>query len=405
MTDPFEWIISVDDHIIEPPNVWTDRLPKKYLEVGPRIVRDDQGEAWVYEDRRVATMGLFAAAGRDKEEFTPDPLTYAEMRPGCYDSVARLEDMNRDGVLASMCFPTFPRFCGQTFLEAKDKELALLCVRAYNDWLIDEWCGKAPGRFIPCVIIPLWDPREAVTEIERCVGRGALAFCFSENPAHLGLPSIFDRDGYWAPVIATAEETGIPVCIHVGSSSNIPRTSPDSPMIVTQAWVSLLPAGAMLDWLFSGHLQRHPNLKICLSEGGIGWIPHFLEKAQYTYDRHRYWAAKADVVFDLTTGDLSRREASAYVDALAEEINVAQLFRQHFFGCFIEDFHGAANIDNIGIDNVMIETDYPHTDSSWPNSRENARKQLAGRSAEDVYKVVRGNAERVFRFQPAEVSA
>src|SRR5215218_1801086 len=123
MTEPTgagtNWIISVDDHVIEPPNVWQDRVPKKFRDQAPKMVTDDRGEAWVYEGVRKATEGLAAAAGRDKTEFTVKPLTFSEMRPGCYDPKARIDDMNIDSVLASLCFPAFPRFCGQVFYEAK----------------------------------------------------------------------------------------------------------------------------------------------------------------------------------------------------------------------------------------------------------------------------------------------
>src|SRR3954468_16897731 len=152
---PFnEWLISVDDHVIEPPNVWTDRLPAKYQDVGPRM----KDSIWLYEDKVVETAGLSVCAGKDKEEFSLDPVTFEDMRPGAYDPIARVADMDRAGIAASLCFPSFPRFCGQIFWEARDKELAMLCVRAYNDWMIDEWCGTVPGRFIPLTIIPLWDP-------------------------------------------------------------------------------------------------------------------------------------------------------------------------------------------------------------------------------------------------------
>ena len=117
------------------------------------------------------TSGLSVTAGKRKEEFTPLPVPYSEMRPAAYDPIARVVDMDRAGILASLCFPSFPRFCGQIFWEAKDKDLALLCVRAYNDWMIDEWCGAAPGRYIPLIIIPLWDPVAAAVEIERCAAR------------------------------------------------------------------------------------------------------------------------------------------------------------------------------------------------------------------------------------------
>ena len=398
MDDRLNWLISVDDHVIEPPGVWQDRVPQRWKEAAPHIVRDEAGEAWVYEDRRFPTVGLSAAAGRRKEEFSPTPVTYEEMRPGCYDPVARLEDMNRDGVLASLCFPSFPRFCGQTFYEAPDRELGLLCVKAYNDWMIDEWSGAAPGRFISGIILPLWDPAEGAREIERCAAKGAKAVVFSENPSMLGLPSIHDKERYWDPVFAACSETGLPVCIHIGSSSKLPTTSPDNPLIITLA---LTPMNAMVtcvDWLFSGNLERHGNLKVCLSEGGIGWIPYVLERCDYTLDRQGAWAAKGDFSIDLKGGKVEAKGDSV---ARTFDLIPSQLFRERIFGCFIDDIHGVDCLDRIGVDNVMIETDYPHTDSSWPHSIETAHKRLAGRTDDEIYKIFQGNAKRVFNFEPA----
>jgi predicted TIM-barrel fold metal-dependent hydrolase len=395
-----DWLISVDDHVIEPPHVWQDRVPARMREAAPRIVRDEQGEAWVYEGKRFATIGLSAAAGRKKEEFSPVPVTYEDMRPGCYDPNARLGDMDRDGVLASLCFPSFPRFCGQTFYEASDRTLALLCVRAYNDWMIDEWSGSAPGRFIPGIILPLWDPAEGAREIERCAAKGAKAVIFSENPSMLGLPSIHDRGRYWDPVFAAAAEARLPICIHIGSSSKVPTTSPDNPLVVTLA---LTPMNAMVtcvDWLFSGNLERHPNLRLCLSEGGIGWIPYVLERCDYTLDRQGYWASKGDFSLDLSSGSVESRGGAA---AAGAAMIPSELFKERIFGCFIDDIHGLDCLDLIGVDNVMIETDYPHTDSTWPNSIANAHKRLAGRSDEDKYKILQGNAVRVFDFEPAAI--
>ena len=117
---------------------------------------------------------------------TMSPITYDEMRPGCYEPKARLEDMDINWVEASLSFPTFPRFCGQTFLEAKDRELAEACVYAYNDWMVEEWCGDSGGRLIPLTLIPLWDADLAAAEVRRNAARGVRAVCFSEIPPHLG---------------------------------------------------------------------------------------------------------------------------------------------------------------------------------------------------------------------------
>jgi predicted TIM-barrel fold metal-dependent hydrolase len=298
--------------------------------------------------------------------------------------------------LASLCFPSFPRFCGQTFYEATDKDLALHCVAAYNDWMIDEWCASAPGRYIPMVILPLWDPTLAVTEIERCAAKGARAVAFSENPEPLGLPTIFDPGNYWEPVMAAAADNELVVCMHAGSSSQVPKLSADSPPLANLSWGAMRASGAMLSWLFSGYFQRMPEFKIALSEGGVGWIPYFLERAEQVIDKQRHWASRGEATSNYG-------EELKVLDNHLDGLDVRQLFRDHVYGCFIEDVHGAASIHEIGVDNVMVETDYPHTDSTWPDCFATAKEQLAGYTPEEQYKVLRGNAERLFRFTPAAV--
>jgi len=393
---PSEWLISVDDHVIEPPNVWVDRLPARYRDVGPRMI----DSIWHYEDKRVATAGLSVTIGRTKEEFSPEPVAFEEMPPGAYDPVARLADMDRAGMLASMSFPSFPRFCGQIFWEAKDKELALLCVRAYNDWMIDEWCGAAPGRMIPLTIIPLWDPAEAAREIERCAGKGARGFCFSENPEPLGLPTIHDPNRYWDPVLAAAQDTEMVVCMHVGSSSTLPSISSDAPELANLTFGAVRAAGTMLAWIFSDVFERMPGIKIALSEGNIGWMPYFLERAEQVLDKQRHWASKKSVRF--YAGDSGANDRDTRPQADLHALDIREIFREHVFGCFIDETSGLHCLDLIGEDNVMIEVDYPHSDTTWPDSLEVAHKLLQEFPAETRRKILRGNAERLFRFTPTE---
>src|SRR5260221_805175 len=191
----FPKIISVDDHVVEPAHVWADRLPGKYRDVGPRIVRAPVGDIefiggkftptigdeakghpmadwWFYEDLRRPLLRLDAAAGYPRDEIDLRAVTYDDMRPGAWQVGPRLADMDENWIEASLCFPTFPRFCGQTFSEAQDKALALLCVRAYNDWMVDEWCGPSNGRLIPLTLIPLWDAELAAAQVRRNAERG-----------------------------------------------------------------------------------------------------------------------------------------------------------------------------------------------------------------------------------------
>ncbi len=208
-------LIDVDAHVVEPADVWSSRLPAKYRDVGPRIellpagVPKFVGAAyveepsvdgplaawWCYEDHRASLKRIIAAAGFPPEEVELRSVRYDEMRAGCYDPTARLADMDLNGVEAQMCFPNYPRFCGQQFLWGKDKDLALLCVQAYNDWMVEEWCGASAGRLIPLCLIPMWDVELAVAEVRRNAARGVRAVAFWELPTFLGLPSLYSRSG------------------------------------------------------------------------------------------------------------------------------------------------------------------------------------------------------------------
>jgi predicted TIM-barrel fold metal-dependent hydrolase len=388
-----DWLVSVDDHVLEPPTLWHDRVASKDRDRAPHIEIIDGVEYWVYEGKRVRTDGLGAVAGKSKEEFSPEPVPYSEMRPACYDPVARIADMDQAGILSSLCFPTVPRFCGQLFNEASDRELAYRCLKVYNDWMIEEWCGSAPGRYIPLSLIPLWDPSLAVKELERCAAKGFTTFAFSENPEPLGLPTIHDKGRYWDPVMAAANDLDMVVSIHIGSSSTLPRISSDAPFIANLAWGSNRTSGALLSWLFSGMFTRYPKLKVALSEGEIGWIPFILERAEQVLDKQRYWVKRGVKVEG--HGDIG-----ADVDVMT--LDLRQLFHDHVFGCFIDDRHGIANIETVGVDNVMCESDYPHSDSTWPNSIGVVKDTIGHLDPDVQYKILRGNAERLYRFKAAD---
>jgi predicted TIM-barrel fold metal-dependent hydrolase len=387
-----DWLISVDDHILEPPNLWVDRVPSKDRDRAPHMEFDDKGmDFWVYDGKKLPSSGLSAVVGKSKEEFSPEPLSYSEMRPGCYDPTARVEDMDRSGVLASLCFPTLPRFCGQLFMEASDREFGFKCLQIYNDWLVEDWCGAAPGRYIPLMLIPMWDPALAVTEMERMAAKGVTAFAFSENPEPLGLPTIHDVDGYWEPVMATANELGLVASMHVGSSSTLPKICNDAPFMANLTWGASRTSGTMLSWLFSGLFQRYPNLKIALSEGEVGWMPYFLERAEQVLDKQRYWVKRGQTF-------MGHAGNGADLDTL----DIRQSFRDHVFGCIIEDHHAVKSLDELGEDNIMCETDYPHSDSTWPDCITVARNTMKDLPESVQYKLLRGNAERLYRFTPAE---
>ena len=387
-------IVSADDHVTAHPRVWADRLPRKYLDTGPRVVREvadaaslnrpgemrlavDEKTAdfWVYEDYKRPLLLGENAAGFALDDMQSVPMTYEEIRQGCYEPRARLADMDVAGVEASICFPNFfPRFAGQIFLDAKDKDLALLCVQAYNDWMLDEWCAGSGGRLIPLGILPLWDLDLCAQETDRVGPRGMRAFTFSEAPARLGLPSIQSRG--WDPFFARCEEWGIVVAMHIGSAPSLQDPSPDVPAGVSTTLLASNSAAALIDWLFAGVFVRFPHLKACLAESQIGWIPYFLERADRVWEHNRGWNGVWGVIPD---------PPSSY-------------FANHLYCTFFEDKHGLESIDKIGVDNVLFEVDYPHSDSNWPTSLQIAQDMTAGLAPDVAAKVIRDNARTLFRL-------
>jgi predicted TIM-barrel fold metal-dependent hydrolase len=396
-------IISVDDHVVEPPHVWQTWLPEKYRAKGPRVERhnwapfvhhpgaryentidpDGQaGDAWYFEDRLIYVHKRFVAIpleatpngeahSFDRTKMQMTPVTYDEMRPGCYDRDARMTDFELNWVDGSLPFPTFPRFCGQTFSEANDHELGLACVRAYNDWMIEEWCEPSKGINIPLGIIPLWDIDLAVAEVERIADKGVHAICFSEIPSKLGLPSI--HTGYWDPMFAVCNDRAVTLNMHIGSSSSMPAASPDSPEAVGSTLQFHNAFHSMVDWLFSGKMIQFPELKLAYSEGQIGWIPYALERADTVWEMHEAWThAKAMIP----------EPPSTY-------------YKGRIFGCFTADRYGLRNLDVLGEDNICFEVDYPHSDTTWPDSKAYVEKMVTGLDDDVVYKMLRGNAIRM----------
>jgi len=380
-------LISVDDHVIEHPSVWETRLPPAMRDRGPRVVevkeefRGRWGETfapgsqlWVYEDRPNPQLALNAVAGKPYEERNLEPRRYDELMPGCYDPVARVRDMDLDGVHAQLCFPNVPRFAGTLFLQSDDLQLAQVCVEAYNDFILDEWCAAAPGRLIPLIILPLWDVDLAANEVRRCAAKGAKAISFPENTVPLGLPSFWTD--HWDTLFDVVEDTDLALCMHFGTSGSVPTTSPEAPEIVQISLMGTNSMFAVVDILFSPLLHNHPALRIMLSEGGIGWMPYLLERMDSSWERNRSYMP------------------------INQEVRPSELFGRHIWGCFIDDPSGIRARDQIGIDRILWEGDYPHSDSNFPHSRKILGEALADVPDEDAHRMVELNARNVLRLAP-----
>ena len=332
---------------------------------------------WVYEDLAKPMGKVSAVAGLPLDNLTNEPIAYSEMRPGCYDPMARLADMDLNWTERSLCFPNVARFCGQMFLEAKDHDLALKCVRAYNDWMIDDWCGPSGGRLIPLCITPLWDAQLSADEVYRNAARGCRAVTFSEMPHFLNLPSIHDPDGYWDPFFAACNETDTVINMHIGSGSRMAENSPFAPRGAHLAMTFNMAQLSMAEWLTSGLLARFPELKLAYSESQIGWMPFLLERLDNLFLEKSY--AELPAVID--------RPLSHYVPG-------------RVYGCFFDDQTGVRNRESIGVTQICFETDYPHQDSTWPNSHLVVKKIQDEVSPKELEMILRTNAMDLFGLEP-----
>jgi len=390
-------LVSPDDHVQLPAHVFTERVPHAFRDAAPRIERlrgradlgagdirfieADEGhlaDVWHYDGKRIPLVRIAAASGYPRTEIDGRPVTYDGMHRACYDPAARLEAMDRAGIEASVCYPNmFVRFCGQTFSLANDKELALHCIRAYNDFINEEWCAGSGGRLVPMGIVPLWDADLAVEEAERLASLDFRSISFSEAPHLLGLPSIFS--GHWDRLFATCAANGLVLSLHIGTGG-FPMLARDMAGAVPNVMASFNAGYTLTDWLFSGILHRMPDLKIVLAESQLAWVPYVLSRADFV------WAEMRGDNFTNISADTMPEPPSHY-------------FRQNIWCTFFRDPVGLTLLEHIGVDRVMYEVDFPHTDSSWPDSHAMASEMTASLSDADAARVVADTARALFRVE------
>jgi len=371
-------MISVDDHICEPPDMWEKHLPAKWKDQAPKLIHENGADFWIYDGKMMPNIGVNAVAGRVPEEYGMEPNALDQMRPGAYNVDARIDDMNACGMLGSICFASVPGFVGQLWNTTKDKDLALAIVRAYNDWHIEEWCSKYPGRFIPISLPIMWDPKLGAEEIRRCAKKGCQVVSLPDNPIALGYKSF--HDPAWEPVWQVCSEENITICLHIGSGTQVNLQDTNGPAEILISSLPITLHGAATELVFSEFIRKYDNLKFALTEGGAGWVPYFLERADYTYKQHRPW----------TKLDLGK-------DRLPSDI-----FREHIVCCFIDDKAGIQNRDLIGIDNLTWEADYPHSDTTWPHTAERLWESFQGQDMtdEEINKISYQNAMKWFNYDP-----
>jgi predicted TIM-barrel fold metal-dependent hydrolase len=287
--------------------------------------------------------------------------------------------MDIDGVDAQVTFPTLPGLAGMTFIEIEDKAYALALIRAYNDWLVDGWCAPDPERLIGAAILPLWDLEESAKEIRRVRDRGLKCITLPSTPASIAGVAGFP-DPAWEPVWNAMEETGLPAEIHIVSGKTDTSILSQGGGAVPEVFVCLAPSTNMqvvATLLFSGILRKHPKLKFISAESGIGWLPYFIERVDYTHRKHQFWTGTR-------------------IDVMPSD-----LFRQSIYVNFISDRAGIELRQMIGVDNIMLGTDYPHTDSSWPDTQRVIKEQMGDIPDDERYKICAGNAIKVFGLNGA----
>ena len=371
-------IVSADDHLIEPPDLFEGRMPAAMQDRAPRIMESDGGrQAWIYENRRYGNIGLNAVVGRPRDEWSMEAANFDEMRLGCWDIHARIEDMDLAGVEASVCFPSLiAGFSGSVFSQSKDPDLGLACIRAWNDWHLDVWAGTYPGRIIPLQISWLNDPAIAADDVRANAERGFRALTFAEMPAKLGLPSL--HTGHWDPLLAACEETETVVCLHTGSASWIPMPCDDLPFEMLPTLFTVNAYVAAADWLWSGVCTRFPRLRIAVSEGGLGWVPMLADRVDYVLDH-----------------------SASGVDAIQwrDERKPSEVLAENFWYCTIDD---PSTLDSVlarfGPDHVLLEVDYPHADSTWPHTQAITHDRLGHLAPDVVDRLTHRNAEELFRW-------
>jgi predicted TIM-barrel fold metal-dependent hydrolase len=367
-------IVSVDDHICEPGNLFDNQLSGELLEKAPKLKLDKNGKNfWEYQGYIRPSVGLNAVVGRPFEEYGMEPTSLDQLREGCYDVHARIDDMDVNGIAASMNFGNSISFDGQTFHKAPDKKLALRHMQAYNDWHYDEWCMAYPGRFIPIGVLPTWNMDDTVAEIHRLAKKGFKTLQMNENPTVQGLPSI--HNDYWDPFFKAVNDTDMTVALHIGSGNPAPHASMESPI---EAWITTMPmsvAQGVADWLNLEELHTYPDMRICISEGSIGWIPYFMERADFSNWRHKTWT-----------------------HSRFQETKPSELLKKHFLHCYLWDPFGLKSLDTIGEDNVCYECDYPHSDALWPDAPEYLWEHVKHLSEELIEKVTNRNAINWFKY-------
>jgi predicted TIM-barrel fold metal-dependent hydrolase len=373
-------IVDADAHVNEPPDLWETRLPARWRERGPRVQRRADGDVWLFDGGRATrALGLTASAGLSDLEIRPAGHRYEDVRPASWDPKARLRELDLDGIHTQVLYPSITLTGASTYSD--DPDLQQACVRAYNEWLA-EFCAGGEGRLVGMAVLPATGVEAAIAELECALEHGHRGVLLSAFPSG-GIDPHPDDDQFWAAVATT----GVPVAVHIGSFSRmqpnpVAKSRDNLPFL---AGVAASHAGSetvplVADLLFSGVFERFPALRLLLVESNIGWIPTALEQTDDMFFRYRWFTGAADSMVMLPS----------------------QLFHRNVWATFMTDAIGLELRHHLNLDHVMWSTDYPHSVTSWPNSRALIQQQFRGLPAAEVRKMLRDNVVALYDLDVPE---
>jgi predicted TIM-barrel fold metal-dependent hydrolase len=368
-------IIDADAHVNEPPDTWQDRVPARLRDRAPKVVHGDRGDVWSFDDgKSMRPVGLTATAGLSYLQYRPSGISYESMRPGSFDTKARLADLDADGIYAQVLYPSVTLSGAKVY--GSEPELQLACVRAYNEWLA-EFCEGSDGRLIGQGILPTTGVDDAIAETERAMSLGHRGVVISSFPNGT-LDAAPEDDRFWA----FAQEADIPIAVHIGSF--LKGHSAQTPPLDTLAFMGVAgasKAGAhtipvVCDLIFSGIFERFTRIKLLLVEANIGWIPTLLEQVDDMFLRYRWF----------TNGVEQMRTMPS------------RIFHRNFWATFMIDTVGLELRHRMNLGHLMWSTDYPHTGSDWPNNRVTIEREFRGIPRDEVRRMLHDNCKTLYRL-------
>jgi len=373
-------MVSIDDHAIESPDTYK-YFPERLKDQAPKLGKhpdNPTADAWLFQGAVVGTAGLAAVAGLPKNEWGTDPASLSEMRPGAYDWDERVSDMNANGMLTQMEFPTFAGFAASHLAKLPDRDLANMAIHAYNDYYVGDICNAYPGRFIPMGVVPTFDIDAATKEAYRLAKMGCRSITLPETPYGVGLPTY--ASGYWDPLLKALVDTNMVASFHIGGGYGLlkrPEATSIDDVIVLTPCVSMI---SVTDMILGGVIKKFPDLKVAMSEGGVGWVSFLMDRLERHMDNHTW------------TG----------LDCLPAGMSPTDVWRKNFLACYITEPSGLDSRHRIGVETIAWECDFPHSDSTWPFSPEVLMAELIDSKCtdEEIDMITHKNVARFFDWNP-----